>query len=255
MRVIVWLLLFFAFSVQANEDAVMRQFNEANELYRAEKYQEAIAKYEYIASHFKMHSAELYFNLANAHYKLNHIAPAVLNYEKARLLNPGDPEIAINLGYVHKMMIDEVNEVPAAGFLEMIGQITQTLPTDGWAFLSILLALGVFGLFCGYYLSAVSRAKKWYFASMLAVLILFAVSVLFGFYEMTRQKKHRPAIVFDGIASVRAEPKEKADSVSTLHEGTKVYILEELDNWRHVRLPNGNDGWINENAVQEVKLK
>ena len=70
-------------------------FEQGNTLYNESNYSEAIKKYEQILS-TEMHSSELYFNLANAHYKLNHIAPSVYYYEKALQLNPNDSEIKQN---------------------------------------------------------------------------------------------------------------------------------------------------------------
>ncbi|HEY0092423.1 MAG TPA: tetratricopeptide repeat protein, partial [Flavobacterium sp.] len=61
-------------------------FEKGNELYRKEQYESAVAAYESVLKTNK-HSAELYFNLGNAYYKLNRVAPAIYNFEKALLLN------------------------------------------------------------------------------------------------------------------------------------------------------------------------
>ena len=56
-------------------------FEKANTLYNDGKYAEAIDNYNEILKSEK-HSADFYFNLANAHYKLNNIAPSIYYYEK-----------------------------------------------------------------------------------------------------------------------------------------------------------------------------
>ena len=80
-------------------------FSEANTLYNNGKYAEAIDKYESILDS-DQHSAELYFNLGNANYKLNNIAPSIYYYEKALLLEPNDKDIQNNLAFAQNMTID-----------------------------------------------------------------------------------------------------------------------------------------------------
>ena len=89
MRIFTYLILCFSLFGYAQSNHV---FEEANGLYNDGKYSEAIEKYEEILNS-NVHSAELYFNLANANYKLNNIAPSVYYYEKALLLEPNDEEI------------------------------------------------------------------------------------------------------------------------------------------------------------------
>jgi len=43
-------------------------------------------------------------------------------------------------------------------------------------------------------------------------------------------------IVFAETASVKSEPKITATDAFVLHEGTKVYILESIANWKKVEL-------------------
>ena len=73
-------------------------FTQATEHYNKGEYSKAIENYEQILEGGE-HSPELYFNLANCHYKLNHIGPSIYYYEKALLLNPDDGEIKNNLKY------------------------------------------------------------------------------------------------------------------------------------------------------------
>ena len=71
-------------------------FRYANKAYNDGQYERAIKYYDSIIS-IGQHSPELYFNLANSHYKLNSIALSILNYEKALLLNPKNKSILNNL--------------------------------------------------------------------------------------------------------------------------------------------------------------
>ena len=90
MKTIHYILLLLVSTAWANP-----LLEKANELYRKEKYEEAITVYETILKG-KQQSVALYYNLGNAHYKLHHIAPAIYNYEKALLLDPSDEEVQTN---------------------------------------------------------------------------------------------------------------------------------------------------------------
>ena len=95
----------------AQNDAI---FDEANTMYNEGKYAEAIDTYTKILNN-DYHSPELYFNLANAHYKLNNIAPSIYYYEKALMLSPNDSEIENNAAFARNMTIDAIDVIPEAG--------------------------------------------------------------------------------------------------------------------------------------------
>jgi len=54
-------------------------FVQANKLYQQERYVEALSIYEEISSN-NLESDDLYYNMANAYYKTNKVAPAVYYY-------------------------------------------------------------------------------------------------------------------------------------------------------------------------------
>ena len=112
-------------------------FEQANTFYNNGEYEKAIKKYEQILSS-KKHSAELYFNLANAHYKLNHIAPSIFYYEKALLLNPNDKEINNNANFARNMTIDAIETVPEVGLKRIFNEIIRALHFDSWAWWSVI---------------------------------------------------------------------------------------------------------------------
>jgi tetratricopeptide (TPR) repeat protein len=227
-------------------------FDKGNELYRKEKYAEAVTAYENVLK-TKKHSSELYYNLGNAYYKLDKVAPAIYNYEKALLLCPGNRDIENNLKFAHKMMIDEVKEVPKVGFNKMVGDITSSLSYNGWAWLAVSCAILFLVFFCGYYFSARTMFKRLFFLGMIVLSLTILLSIIAAIFEKDRYTSERPAIVFAISAPVKSEPKPNASDVIVLHEGTKVYVLESLENWRRVELPDGSDGWMETSVIKEIK--
>lgn len=248
MRIIACLLLLLMTPVSWAQN----DFDKGNALYRKGDFQGAVSAYEKVLKN-KKESAELYFNLGNAYFKLNQVAPSIYNYEKALLLNPQDPEIKDNLKFAQKLQIDEVNEVPKVGFGKMIEDFTSALHYDSWAWLAVGGAFLFLGLFVGYYFSGTAMVKRLFFIAMFVAILLILASIFAAVFERNQYKNERPAIVFTGIAGVKSEPEKDAPDAFILHEGTKVYVLENLDNWKKIELQDGNQGWIEESVIKELK--
>ena len=227
-------------------------FEKGNDLYQKGKYEQAISEYESILA-TKQHSAELYFNLGNCYYKLNKVAPAIYNYEKALVLNPDDAEITNNLKFAQKLQIDEIKVVPTVGFSKMVHDFTSVFHYNTWAWISVGLATLFLVFFIGYYFSQVALSKRVFFIGMFVLLFLMLISVSSAISEKNHYENDRPAIVFAEIVLVKSEPQNASNTVFTLHEGTKVFVLETLDSWKKIQLTDGTEGWIEKTAIKEVK--
>ena len=227
-------------------------FDKGNNLYQKGDYQEAIPVYESVVKSGQQ-SGELYFNLGNCFYKLNKVAPAIFNFEKALLLNPNDTEIQNNLAFAQKMTIDEVVEVPKVGFAKIIRDFTSSFHYDTWAWIAILFSVLFLACFVGYYFSNTTMLKRIFFTTMLFVLLFTIMSVFAGFFEKNQSNNDRPAIVFADITSVKSEPKSSAQDAFALHAGTKVFVLESLNNYKKIQLLDLKQGWIEKSAIKELK--
>lgn len=227
-------------------------FEKGNALYKNGNYQEAIIAYESVLS-TKKQSAELYFNLGNCYYKLNKVAPSIYNYEKALLLNPDDKEIQNNLKFAQKLQIDEVKDIPKVGFSKLIQDFTSICHYNTWAWIAVGFAALFLAFFVGYYFSQTTTSKRIFFIGLFSIFFLLLIIVASAFFERNQNQNGRPAIVFAEVASVKSEPKETASDSFVLHEGTKVYVTETLDNWLKIQLADGTDGWIEKGNVKELK--
>lgn len=227
-------------------------FDKGNNLYQKGNYQEAITAYESVVNSGQQ-SAELYFNLGNCFYKLNKVAPAIYNFEKALLLNPNDFEIQNNLSFAQKMTIDEVVEVPKVGFAKIIRDFTSSYHYDTWAWIAIVFSVLFLLCFLGYYFSNTTMLKRVFFTTMIFVLLFAIISVFAGFFEKNQNNNDRPAIVFATITSVKSEPKSSAQDAFVLHAGTKVFVLESLNNYKKIQLLDLKQGWIEKSAIKELK--
>jgi tetratricopeptide (TPR) repeat protein len=227
-------------------------FEKGNTLYQKGKYEQAITEYESVLA-TKQHSAELYFNLGNCFYKLNKVAPAIYNYEKALVLNPDDAEIINNLKFAQKMQIDEIKVIPQVGFSKLIRDFTSNFNYDTWAWISVAFSFMFLFCFIGYYFSRFTFTKRMFFYGMFAVSVVLAISISTAIWEKNQYQGEKPAIVFAEMVLVKSEPQKASNTTFTLHEGTKVFIKEKLENWRKIQLTDGSEGWIDGTSIKEIK--
>ena len=227
-------------------------FEQGNQFYQKENYKAAISSFESILASGK-ESAEVYFNLGNCHYKLHQVAPAIYNYEKALLLNPNDDEIKTNLDFARKMTIDDIKVIPKVGFHKLIADFTSQYYYDSWAWIAVVFSFLFLVFFAGYYFSKKTLIKRLLFFSMFLWLLGICLSVFSGFYEKNRMDNERPAIIFAETTPLKSEPKIASQDATLLHEGTKVFVLESIANWKKVELTDETTGWIEDNAIKEIK--
>jgi tetratricopeptide (TPR) repeat protein len=224
-------------------------FEKANAAYNNGNYPEAVSRYNEVLKNGE-ESAELYFNLANAHYKLNHIGESIYNYEKALLLDPGDKSIKNNLGFAQNMVIDDIKEVPKSGLSNFINNMISVFSFNGWAWIAIV-GIAVFAtLFLLYYFSIASKLKRVFFTVSITALIITFISLIFAFHLKNVTQNNTYAIVFSEEVPVRNEPNLRGNELFLLHEGTKVQILNTFQDWVQLELVNGSKGWMDKSSIK-----
>lgn len=251
-RIITYILFLISNIILAQTNA-QQTFDKANDAYRKGNYEQAASDYESIIQNQKIASAELYYNLGSSYYKLGKIAPAIYNLEKALLLKPDDEAIKTNLHFAQKMAIDDIKEVSEVGFSKILYNFTSLLSSDNWAWLAVISSLLFLLFFVVYYFSSLTLVKRIFFIGMFAVLATLFVSIISAFLHKNFDATIRPAIVFAEQTTVKSEPKNNAETVVELHEGTKVFVKETLDNWKRIQLTDKTEGWIKTDAIKELK--
>lgn len=244
-KLILLFLLIFCNSFAQNSKEL---FDNANALYKNGKHKEAIKLYENITSK-KLVSSELYFNLANCYYKLNNVAPAIYNYEKALQINPANQDAQNNLIFAKRLTLDRIEELPKT-FLQNLNQnYISRLSVKSWAFISILSSVLTALFFLLYYYNNSSFIKRLYFIfSLFSIVTLFS-SLFIAFHQHTKETNTIEAIVYTEEVSVKNEPTKNASESFIIHEGTKVYVLDAVDNWNKIKLVDGKTGWLKKTSI------
>lgn len=227
-------------------------FNKATEAYNNGEYEKAIANYKEILE-TGQHSAELYFNLGNAHYKLNQIAPSIYNYEKALLLSPNDPEIENNLSYAQNMTIDAIEKLPETGLAKIYKTITGVMTFDQWSYTAVIFMIFFVLLYIAFYFFSYATKKRIAFISSIGCLFISIISAVFAFIQYNDFNSEQPAIVFANEIQIKAEPNKRSEQIFMLHEGTKVNVLEELNEWKKIKIIDGKTGWVSSESIKLLK--
>ena len=250
MRIVIFLLIncISLLGISQNDTT----FEQANALYNNGKYAEAIDKYESILNS-DVHSSELYFNLGNANYKLNNIAPSIYYFEKALLLSPNDVDIKNNLSFAKNMTIDAIDTVPKVGFSRLINNVVNTFSTDLWAKIAVVGVLLFVLLFLFYHFSYATYRKRIAFITSIVGLCVACFSLAMAFQKENLVKNDNPAIVFTQESRVKSEANQTSEEVFRLHEGTKVQVLETYEDWNKIQLSDNSTGWIPSKDIKLLK--
>ncbi len=198
-------------------------------------------------------AAEIYYNLGNAYYKTGEIAKAILNYERALLLKPGNNDIRANLEIARSKTLDKVEAIPEIFFVTWIKSLINCIGVDVWAVWGIIsFLLLIFSLYI-FIFSKQILLKKISFISGIAFLIITFCANIFAQQQKEYLTKRTNGIIMSPSITVRSTPSESGTSLFILHEGRKVSIKDNsMKEWKEIRLEDGKVGWIPTNSIEII---
>lgn len=226
-------------------------FSQANEAYNKGNYAKAVELYENIEKTGNV-SENLYYNLANSYYKLQKIAPSIYNYEKALSLAPNNQDVIDNYRFAKNMRLDQIDQIPQ-GFLTRLYQKLVTLwSVDTWAWLSIVFGFIFVFTFVLFYRAKFSQERKLFFGGWTLSLLLSVICLIFAFQTESYKTNTTFAIIFASETAIQSEPNLRSETLFKLHEGTKVQVLENVDDWKKIKLTDGKTGWMPQKELKEI---
>lgn len=215
--------------------------------YMRNDYASAIQIYESLLT--KGEAAEIYYNLGNSYYKTDDIAKAILNYERALLLQPGNADVRANLEIARSKTIDKVVSVPDIFFVTW----TKSLSVDAWAKLGIVFFILLLVSFSLFFFSKQIVWKKSGFIAGIVFLIFVVLSNVFASEQKTELMNRNNAIILSPSVTVRSTPSESGTSLFVLHEGHKIEIKDNsMREWKEIRLEDGKVGWVPASAIEVI---
>ena len=240
-------------TLKINEsESVQSLKQKADEAYSKGKYQDAITAYE--AALKKEKSANLYYNLGNAYYRTDNITRAVINYEKARLLAPGDKDILHNLDVARSKTIDNIQPGEKIFFKVWFENIKTSMGIDTWATVSLISLVVALILFLVYLFAKQMVVRKVAFYLSVCLVIFFILGNVFASQLKDIATNSKGAIIVSPSVTAKKTPTDQGVDVCILHEGTRVEITDEaLKGWYEIRIADGREGWISSDAVELIR--
>ncbi|MDI1354810.1 MAG: tetratricopeptide repeat protein [bacterium] len=229
-----------AFSFMGKADDLLKK---AEVAYDSKSYKEAIASYEKLISG-GFHSYQLYFNLGNSYYRDNELGKAIYYYELARKIEPNDEDVRINLGIAASKTIDKIDSKENFFITAVKSNILSSFSTRVWAWLSIISVLVTTSLFLVFVVSGNLIVKRISFVLSMLALISFVTTYSLGYSALNAKYENKFGIIIIKEVRITNEPTPMAKTKFSLHEGTKIRVVENNGDWILIKLDNGNEGWV-----------
>lgn len=240
-----------AFCAFAQENKPAEYWDKASQAYTAGDYATALAAYSDIES-LSLCSDDLYYNIANCHFKLGDAPKAILYYEKCLKLNPAHKDALNNVALAREHTLDKIEVVPDFIVAKWIHDIMFSCSADAWAWISIALAFVVAMLLLGFKFFPGIRARKTSFVFACIFFVFTAISVTFSLCEKSDSLRMDEAVVMQPVSSVKSSPGDAGKSIFVLHEGTKVQVLDNLGDWTQIQISDGRQGWLESGNISLI---
>lgn len=244
------LAIIFSLSIlQAeNNETLMAK---GNKLYSKGNYQEAMEVYNQLLNNGLV-SLELYYNIGNTYFKMNKIPDAILFYERAKRISPDDEDLNFNLRVANLKIVDKINAVPKLFFIEWYESLSSLHSSNGWSYLTIVFSWLTFILLAGYFLIWNIAIRKISFFASIASILITVMCIVFALEQNSKENSRDEAIIFAPSVYIKSSPDKESTDLFILHEGTKITILDEVGNWKKIKIADGNIGWLPDKTIEII---
>jgi len=247
VKTLVLLMLMMTTFLSAN--AITKK--NADDEYKKGNYQQAIKDYEDLLK--KGASVSLYYNLGNAYYRTDNITRAIINYERALLLSPGDGDIRFNLQMARSKTIDKITPKSEMFFVTWYKSLVNLMSVDSWAHcaivsLSLALVLALLYLFA----HGIRLRKVGFFGAAFFV-VVFLLSNIFAYEQKQILTRRTGAVIISPSAALKKTPVANSENSAIVHEGSRVEILDDtMKGWKQVELEDGREGWLQASLIERI---
>ncbi len=238
------LILVFIPSLGWAQEADHALFFSANQAYNEGRFEDAATQYQDLIATSPV-GGSVYFNLGNTYLKTDSLGLAILNYERARVLLPRNPDLDFNLGFARDKCLDRVEQSSDAGLGGLVRLFTGM--EVFWVFAALNLLLCLFATL------RLWKPTEWNFYIIMAVGLIWLTAVFFGFAKWYDASHDHRAVVVDKKISVRAGPGEKDTLLFQLHDGSLVTLEREEGDWSLVRFSSEKRGWTPNSGIAAIR--
>ena len=249
-KIISFIAIIFVFATSLNA-SVDEKFAEANNLYKAGEYEQAIDAYNSVLNQGYV-SVPLYYNLGNAYFRVDDLPAAILNYERALKIDPLDKDVQQNLDYVNSKILDRFNKVPELFITRWFNAVLGWFTLSQWGVATIVFMVLVCLFAIVFFLANSYRIRQISFYIGIVMAVFLICSYINGGVLKDRIENLHYAIVMQPSVMVKSSPDENSTDKFMVHEGCKVEIEDNVNNWCKVKLSDGNIGWIEDSSLENI---
>ncbi|UCH64485.1 MAG: tetratricopeptide repeat protein [Ignavibacterium sp.] len=234
-----------------NASQVIDTMEKGNTFYREGEYEKAIDEYNKLVDEGHL-GTSLFYNLGNSYYRIGKIGLSILYYERALKLSPSDEDIKHNLNFARLSTVDRIQPLPTFFLFEWWEAILNSFTENGWAYIVFILYLLVIYLAGSYFFARSIKQQKLVLFSGVVALFVLAISISLLVVKINREATAKSGVILEQFVTVKSSPDPQSTDSFVIHEGLKVNLEDNLDEWVKIRLADGKVGWIENNYVEQI---
>lgn len=246
-----YILLLLAFVHSVSFADIKSLMEKGNEYYKNNHYQLAIDEYSKLVSD-GYQGASLFYNLGNAYYRLGKVGYAILYYEKAIKLAPGDEDIKHNLQLAKLNLKDKVDALPPFFIFNIWEGLLAAFSVTGWSYVVYIVFIILLLTLLSYFFSRTITQQRLSFFTGVFILFLFFLSIALLAVKMNKEYNIKSIIIVEPSVIVKSEPNNSSKDEFQIHEGLKARLEDKVDDWIKIRLEDGKIGWISEKNARII---
>lgn len=225
---------------------------EADNAYAREQYQKASQIYSQLLQKGGK-SPELFFNLGDCYYRMGDMTKAVISFQRARQLAPGDKKIRHNLRLAQSKLTDQIAPQSEMFFVTWTKDWRDAKTADGWAVSGIVAFILLLAFTAVYLFGQKVWLRKTGFFAALFCLFLTIVYNVFAFQVKALVNDTPLAVVTAAAMNVNSTPSPTSNKLFELHEGTSVRVIDNsMKDWKEVKLQDGRTGWVRASQLEMI---